>query len=191
LAQVSGKNAEPFFELKGTLENLSESFNIKLNIQIPNDCPKILHSTRSAEIKIDNISIGYIGEINPQVLSAYKIKNRVAAAEIDMEKLFQFARKIKIYQPISKFPTVMRDISLLAPKSTTVAEILTGIKKFGGMLVKNIELFDIYQKDSENSFAFHIIFGSSERTLESRETETAMEKIISGLEKELKVEVRK
>jgi len=193
LAQVSNKdkNIETFFKLKGAVENLFESFGVKFNIQHPNECPKILHSTRSAEIKIENNIVGYIGEINPQVLNAYKIKNRVAAVEIDTENFFEFANKIRTYKSISKFPIVVRDISLLAPKNIIMAEILSEIKKAGGTLVKNIELFDIYQKDKENSFAFHIAFSSFERTLNSYEIDSAMKKIILGLEKDLKVKVRK
>jgi phenylalanyl-tRNA synthetase beta subunit len=52
-------------------------------------------------------------------------------------------------------------------------------------------LFDIFQKEEKNSFAFHIELGSREKTLEAGEIEMVMEKIITSLERNLKVEIRK
>jgi phenylalanyl-tRNA synthetase beta chain len=74
-----------------------------------------------------------------------------------------------------------------------VDDILKNIKKSGGDLIMNVELFDIFdfEEKKEKSFAFRISFGSNERTLKNEEVDEAMEKITEKLEKDLKVKVRK
>lgn len=185
------KKAEAFYNVKGFLENLLESLNLKGEFFESKEDIKLVHPSRSAEIRINGENVGVIAEVNPQVLAQYKIKKCVAMVEVDLENLRKVVPKIKTYSPISKFPTVTRDISLLSPKNVTVAEITSSIKKSGKELAQSVELFDIFYKDNENNYAFHIIFGSPERTLESVEVDEIMEKIILTLEKELKTETRK
>jgi phenylalanyl-tRNA synthetase beta chain len=187
------QKTETFFHIKGAIEDLLDKLGIKdFSIsKIGRDCPKFCQPERSAEIRIGKDRVGLIGEVSPQVLSEYKIKNQVAVAEFDLEMLHKFASVEKIYEPIGKYPTVMRDVSLLAGQDITVSDIMELVKKTGENLVIDVELFDIFEKDGKNSFAFHIKFGLKNRTLESKEVDDAMENIISALENELKVEIRK
>ena len=71
-------------------------------------------------------------------------------------------------------------------------EILQVIQKAGGNLVLDADLFDIFDfADGSSSYAFHIIFGANNRTLESQEVDDLMRKINANLEKDLKVKIRK
>lgn len=196
MAQVleKDKNSETFYEIKGALEDLLATLGLSQGSTF--EILKVepwgaFHSTRSAEIKISEETIGLIGEINPAVLAKYKIGKRVAAIEIDLEKLLTVIPKGKTFKPLQKFPTILRDISLLAKKETRAADIKNLIMKTGGDLVIKVEMFDVFVKDDQTSLAYHIQFGASERTLENQEVDKAMKKIISALEKDLKVEVRK
>ena len=85
----------------------------------------------------------------------------------------------------------MRDISLIAGKEVAVEQIIKIIKNEDRELIADVKLFDIFQKEEKNSFAFHIEFGSREKTLESKEIDVLMEKIIISLEKNIAVEIRK
>ncbi|HLN19115.1 MAG TPA: phenylalanine--tRNA ligase subunit beta, partial [Patescibacteria group bacterium] len=188
----ASKKADTFYSLKGAIESFLEANGIK-NAKFTNldiQCPKIAHPTRFAKIKIGDEVVGGIGEINPLILSQYKIKKRVAMAELDLELLRKFASYEKVYKPLPKFPIVTRDISLLDKGNLAVAEISAFIKKNGGNLVLSVELFDTFQKDGVTSHAFHINLGA-DRTLEGKEVDEIVQKIISELEKELNLEVRK
>ncbi|HRY82083.1 MAG TPA: phenylalanine--tRNA ligase subunit beta [Candidatus Moranbacteria bacterium] len=197
MAQVleKDKNAETFYELKGAVEDILENFGIKAENILFNEFKlsenRLGHPERMAEIEINGEKVGFIGEINPIVLRKYKIEKRVAVAEFDTEKLLKVTSKEKIFTPLQKFPTSIRDISMLAKKETKAIDIQNLIKKIGGSLVMNVKMFDVFQKENQTSFAYHIEFGKEERTLESKEVDKLMEKITSGLEKTLKVEVRK
>ncbi len=193
LAKVLEKDPSSvtFFSLKGDMEDIL----MTLGIKDPSfeEAEKILfwHPERSAEIKSYGKLIGRMGEINPQVLKKFKIKNRVVVAEIDTEVLKNIFPREKTFIPLNKFPSVFRDISMISKSGVKVAQILAVIERIGGNLVQNIELFDIFQKEGQSSYAFHIGFNAGNRTLERKEIEELMEKITDKLEKELKVEVRK
>jgi phenylalanyl-tRNA synthetase beta chain len=80
---------------------------------------------------------------------------------------------------------------MIAKGEVKAIDISNLIKKIGGNLVLNVSMFDVFFKDGVTSFAYHIEFGKSERTLENVEIDEVMEKIVLGLEKELNLEIRK
>ncbi|MDP1884240.1 MAG: phenylalanine--tRNA ligase subunit beta [Candidatus Moranbacteria bacterium] len=193
------KSAETFFAAKGAASDLSDKLGIK-NVYFDNfdAAPSdsllgLWHPGRSAEIKVEGMDgkIGYIGEINPLILPLFKINRRVAMVELDLEKSMEAADVELKFEAIRKYPTVLRDISILVGREITVGGIIKNIKKSGAGLVVGVELFDVFCKEEKNSFAFHIELGAIDHTLESSEIDAVMAKIISGLEKELGAEIRK
>lgn len=192
------KKAENFFEAKGHVSALLhrvgetrfhfDGFN-------KNDAGEIWHVSRTAKIlnTVSGENFGFVGEVNPILLNYYSIKKRVAIFELDLEKVRKVASKEREFKPISKYPTVVRDISILAGEDVRVADILMNIQSVEKNLILDVDLFDIFENKEErrNSFAFHILFGSNNRTLESSEVDEIMSKIMDKLESELDVEVRK
>ncbi len=194
LAKVlaNDKNSQTFFALKGTAEDLFEALGIKnLEFIEVEKTGTFVQPGRVAKIMAGKNTLGFLGEVSSQVLAKYKIAKRVAIAELDLKQLCSVSESILEYQPINRFPSVLRDISMLVPQNVKYSEISSLIKKIGGVLVLKVELFDIFQKENATSLALHIEFGANDRTLESTEIDKIMEKIISSLEKDLKVEVRK
>lgn len=190
------RGSETFFELKGLISNFLQrvigiDFNIKF-IKSNDSIIKLWHPVRYADIRINNkVNVGMIGEINPFVLSAHKITKRVAVAKFYLDELTGISVTDKNYKFIRKYPIISRDISLMPEEKATISEILDTIQKIGGRLVVNSELFDIFDKNGKTSLAFHINFGSGERTLENREVDALMHKIIYTLESDLNCKVRK
>jgi phenylalanyl-tRNA synthetase beta chain len=191
-------NGENFFELKGSIEDLMEASGVRnglefippaLSLELP--MPRILVPGRSARILINGIEIGMIAEVGPEVLADYKIDRSSAMAEIDLEKLREAVQKEKQYQPLRRFPTSDRDVSILSDGKKTAAQIAEYIRNCGGGLLIAVNLFDSFKKDGKASLAYHLEFGADDRTLESAEIDEVMGKITSGLEKELEVEIRK
>jgi phenylalanyl-tRNA synthetase beta chain len=189
-----------FYEAKGYVDALLEmlgidDFYFDTCEAAPADTPLALwHESRTAAIKIEgqDETIGYIGEINPLVLVNFEISKRVAVFELDMEKLRAVTEKENEYKPLRIYPDVMRDISMVSPGGVLVDEILQSVQAAGGDLVLDVDLFDIYDfNDGTSSYAFHIIFGATNRTLENAEVDKIMEKIVKALETDLKVKIRK
>ena len=193
------KKAENFYEAKGFVDSLMQRIGVTDHYfdnfdAVPVETFVTLwHEGRSAEIKIEGHekAVGFMGEINPLVLVDFDIHHRVAMFEFDLELLQKFSDGEREFQSIRRFPDVTRDISMLSTSENRVDDILEVVQDAGGKLVLDVDLFDIFEKETETSYAFHIIFGAQDRTLESKEVDLAMTKIISELENKLGVEIRK
>jgi len=107
--------------------------------------------------------------------------------EIDFAKLVELATEERVYAPPSKYPAMIRDIALLVDQGTKVVEVLNVINQAGGPLVRDVDLFDIYQKEGRKSLAFHIVFQSNEKTLTDSEVNGLQDKIIKALEENWEV----
>ena len=153
------------------------------------------HPKKCAEIKVDRERIGFLGEISPKILSEYKINSKMIYFDILFEQLVKIASEEHEYRPISKFPAAVRDIAILVPKTIRVEEVLNKIEEAGGDIIRDIDLFDIYEGDElpgqKKNLAFHIIYQSEEKTLSSSEIDEIQSKIIKFLEKTPEWQVRK
>ena len=174
------KESQEFYHLKGVIDSLLNKIGIS---DIWYD--DTLGKNRKAEIRVGNDLLGYIEEI----------ESNIAGFEIDFEKIVQLATEERVYAAPSKYPAMVRDISVLVDHGTKVVEVLNLINRVGGFLVRDIDLFDIYKgeniPDSKKNLAFHIVFQSDERTLVDSEVNQLRDIIITALEKEGGWEVRK
>ena len=199
LAMKGGEKGEIFYELKGVVDALlarvgvGEWFYDGYDVSPQKTLTELWHGGRSAEIKADHTEIGIIGEINPLILTNFDIHQRVAIFEIDYAALQERADAEREYAPLRKYPTVQRDLSMRVPDGVRVDDLLQDIQSAGGPIVLDTDLFDVYddEEGQNQSMAFRIVFGADDRTLESKEVDAVMERIIAALEKECNVSVRR
>jgi phenylalanyl-tRNA synthetase beta chain len=194
-------NGQDFYALKGVVDALLESLGISDkfydNFQISSENSQQIfwNIHKSAEIKANNMEIGFIGQLSSDILLKLENKKSVIAFEIDFNKLIKICNGEKEYQAASKFPSAIRDISILVPMRVKVADILNQINSVKENLVQDVDLFDIYEGDKKDrekkSLAFHIIFQAKNRTLNGDEIEFIFQKIIKALEENADWEVRK
>ena len=155
----------------------------------------IWHPKKCAEIKINHQEIGFLGEISPKILENLKIKGKVVIFDLDFEKLTKFSSEEHEYLPISRYPAAVRDLAVLVPRLVRVEEVLNKIHAAGGSLIRDIDLFDIYEGEriprGKKNLAFHLIYQAEDRTLTAKEIDEIQNKIIQSLEKEIEWEVRK
>ncbi|MBZ9572213.1 phenylalanine--tRNA ligase subunit beta [Patescibacteria group bacterium] len=193
--------ADEFYYLKGILDLLLNKLGIS-NIWYDSYRPTpeesklaIWQPKKCAEIKVDGEEIGFLGEISPKILEDFKINTRVVVFDLDFEKLQTISSEEQEYRPISPYPAAVRDISVLVPQGILVEEVLNKIESTGGPLIRDIDLFDIYEGEEipsgKKNLAFHIIYQASDRTLDSKEIDEIQKRIIGALEKESGWEVRK
>jgi len=190
---------EKFFEAKGVIDTLLKKMGISnFYFDFYEPTPEeskisIWQIKKSAEIKIDGDEIGFLGEISRKILEKYKIKDKVVAFDIDFEKLAKLATEEHEYEPFSIYPAIVRDISVLVPKDVLVEDVMNVIEETAGKLIRDIDLFDIYEEIEEErkSLAFHIIFQLKDRAILPEEVENAFQKIVENLEKNPNWEVRK
>ena len=192
---------EAFYQAKGVVDLLLNKMGIS-NVWYDEYQPtseeskiSIWQPKKCAEIKVNHEEIGFLGEISPRVLDSLKIGAKVTVFDIDFEKLSKLASEEHEYQPISRFPSAIRDLAILVPRETRVEEVLNKIETAGGLLIRDIDLFDIYEGEElpagKKNLAFHIIYQAQDRTLTSKEIDEIQDRIIKVLESVSDWEVRK
>lgn len=191
------RTQELFFEMKGVLSLFFEALGVDVWFEdMPSPDNTIFHPHRSALIKIGDEKIGVMGEVHPRVLAAYGIQGTAALFELDADVLGRIAQKEMEFRPISRFPSVMRDIALLVPLDTRMAEVEDIVENTGGSLLVDSDLIDMYVgaelPDGKKSFAFRLVFQALDRTLKDEEVNVIVERITKILEEvNLEWEVRK
>lgn len=195
LAAKGTHGAEEFYQLKGTIDHILESFGIsshwyddaiaenKLKTTL-----KFFHPYRVAEIKIGDQLIGHVGEIHPDVVGRKKPITRIVGSEIYLDALTGHIQTEQEYRPIGKYPAIIRDLAVVVPGNTRVVDILNIIENTGGNLLADTDLFDYFQDETmrdsqEKSLAFHLVFQSPKRTLTDKEIDESVVKITGELEK--------
>ncbi|CVI65973.1 Phenylalanine--tRNA ligase beta subunit [Clostridiales bacterium CHKCI001] len=176
-----------FFTMKGVVEEFFDKVGLHEKIGYdPNAGRSFLHPGRQANIIYRGNVVGYLGEIHPAVADNYAIGERVYIAVIDMPFIVEYASFDRKYTGIAKYPAVTRDISMLMKKEILVGQIEEIIEKKGGKLVESYHLFDIYEgsqiAEGYKSVAYSIVFRAADHTLEDKEVNAAMEKILTALE---------
>ncbi|MBS5932200.1 MAG: phenylalanine--tRNA ligase subunit beta [Clostridiales bacterium] len=177
-----------FFDLKGVVEEYLEKIGIKgVKTYDPNAGKTFLHPGRQANIIYDGAVIGYLGEVHPDVLDNYDIGEKAYVAVLDMPEVEARAGFNVKYEGIAKYPAVTRDISMVMEKSILAGDVEAIIRKNGGKILESVTLFDIYEgaqiKEGHKSMAYSISFRAKDRTLEDKDVNEVMTKILNGLSK--------
>ncbi|KDR95994.1 phenylalanyl-tRNA synthetase beta subunit [Peptoclostridium litorale DSM 5388] len=183
-----------FFTLKGIVEALFEKLGIKGCEIIPEKNHTTFHSGRCANIVNGSYTLGTFGEIHPDVLENYDIKRRVYVAELDFELMLTFARDMKIYKPLPKYPAMSRDIALVVKEEVFVKQIEDIIRDNSQGLVESFKLFDVYRgeqvESGHKSVAYSLTYRSEEKTLTDEEVEKVHSVIVEKLESQLEAKLR-
>lgn len=176
-----------FFTMKGVVEEFFDAVGMNQKaLYDPKAGKPFLHPGRQADIIYDGEVVGYLGEVHPEVCDNYDIGTKAYVAVLDMPKILPFATFQRKYTGIAKYPAVKRDISMVAPKELLVGQIEAMIAQRGGKLLEHYELFDLYEgeqiQEGFKSVAYSIYFRAKDRTLEEADVNSAMKKILNGLE---------
>lgn len=183
-----------FFMLKGIVQQFLINMGIKGDIEyVATDEYPEMHPGRTANILIHGHNVGFVGQIHPRTAKQFKIKETYGF-ELDMQELIDLPKSEDQYQPISKYPSIKRDISLVVDQSVTNDQILAVMNKRGGAYLNNVRLFDVYEgenvPDGKKSMAYSLTYVDPRETLKDEVVNTAFEKIKKRLTADLNAEIR-
>ncbi len=184
-----------FFSMKGVVEEFFDKAGLRGKETYDPDAGKpYLHPGRQANIIYKGKTVGYLGEVHPEVADSYGIGTRAYVAVIDMPYIVEMATFDRKYAGIARFPAVNRDISMVVPKGILAGQIEEVIEKKGGAYLESYALFDLYEgsqiKEGFKSIAYSIVFRAKDKTLSDTEVTEAMERILKALEA-MGIELRK
>lgn len=186
------KEQVDFYIIKGVMEELLEHLGFAGEYKlIAEDIPVELHPGQSASIMLAGEKIGIIGKVHPNVS-----KDNIYVLEVNLEKLLNDtnnSKKMK-YKEISKFPSVVKDVAFVMNKEMKSEVVETAIKKVGGKLLTNIEVFDVYTGENvgenEKSIAYKLTFSNKEKTLSDEDVLALFNKIIEKVSAECSISIR-
>ena len=181
---IKGDKIELFYYLKGVVENIFSTYNLKLSFKKLDDV-EYLHSGRAAAVYIGDKRIGFIGEVHPMLIDTIGLKDRVIIAEFDLDIIVDIHSGIKrSYSKFSKYQVSERDLSMLISKSVTADEISKSAKSASSLIV-DVNIFDIYLGkelgDDLKSVAFRIKFLDETKTLSDEEIATELQNVVDRL----------
>jgi len=193
LSWNTGSRVDTFYYMKGVLDNLLRSLKINAEYE-KNEAYNFLHPGKSAAIKVDGKTYGFIGQLHPDIAEEEDIQEDLYLCEIYLEKLIN--EKVQDdfhYEKFSVYPFVYKDLSVVVNSSVNAGDLLEYIRNFGP-LVYDAVLYDIYQGDkigdNKLSLTFRIFYSAMDRTLTDEETNKILEEIIEGLTEKYSAELR-
>ena len=182
-----------FYDLKGIVEEIFsklkfQNFSLKRSVQTE------FHPGRSADVFVGKEYIGSFGEIHPDVLENFDLnKKTVLVAEFNIDLIKKYINKPFVYEGIVKYPAVPRDLALVMNENILVGDVLKTIEKIDKK-VEKVELFDIYQgigvEPGKKSVAISILLRDNSKTLEEKEINDIVDKILAKMKKDYMAELR-
>jgi len=181
---VHSSNVENFFYLKGVLEHIFSALNLDAKF-VKIEEINFLHQGRSSDIFIENINIGFIGELHPIISEKLDLKDRVMVSEIDLDSIEELISNIKIkYKKFSKFQIVERDLSIVIDKTILSDDIKSTVSSISDKII-DVTIFDIYEGkelgDDKKAMAFRLRIADQTKTLSEEEITDITDQVLQSL----------
>ena len=187
---ASKKDKQIFFELKGVIENMFKGIGL-VDYMMPepakgdwvNDFAGNLISSEILKIESEEKTIGYLGRVDYSGAEA-------VLAEINLDILLELVEEEHEYRPLSKYPSIMRDVSVLVSPAVKVGKMMMFIQQSDLKYIEDVDMIDEYELNGKRSLTFRIIFQAEDHTLKEKEAGDEMEKIKKLLKSKFGAKIR-
>ena len=187
-----------FFDLKGIVETLLVRLHATDAITFAplNDDPRF-QPGRAARLERRGAAgsdLGVLGELHPEVRDRLGIEARRAmVAELNLEALIALSEPAR-YRQISRYPATIQDLAIVVDHTVEAATLEAAIRKYAGATLESLTLFDLYEGAQvgagKRSLAYRLTFRAADRTLSDSDLAKTRQKLIRGLEHDLKATIR-
>ncbi|MYL29125.1 phenylalanine--tRNA ligase subunit beta [Halobacillus halophilus] len=185
------KKAVDFFVVKGIVEGLGDQLGLSFTYEkakLPS-----MHPGRTAVIRHEGRIIGFAGQVHPKLQKEFGLKETYVF-DLNLEELFRSYEKEETFRVIPRHPSVSRDIALVVDEDVSAGAIEATISEAGAPLVKDVQVFDVYQGEhleaGKKSLAFRLLYLDPLRTLKDQEVEEAHEQILTAVKDKHEAELR-
>lgn len=194
-SRAQGEREFGFFDLKGALEAAVDSMNLAPLKFAATSSVQHLRSGQAAEILLaDGRRIGTIGRLSESLATSYKFKQPVFITELDLSTLLDSAEKPIQYTPLPRYPSVVRDLSLLVNRSVALDEIRQTVEQREVPELRSVKLVGTYEGANipamKRSVTVRIEYRSDDRTLRDEEVEDRHAKLTASLLETFQAEQR-
>jgi phenylalanyl-tRNA synthetase beta chain len=173
-----------FLEAKGIVESVLELFRLRESAGWQRSTAKFLHPGRAADAHVKDASLGYLGELHPDLAEELGVP-RALVFELDLEKLLEYAPRRIVTQPLPRFPAVERDVAIVVDREFASQQITGWIYALGEPWIERVEVFDQYLgapiPDGKKSLAYRISYRAEDRTLTDMEVNEVHQRLVNRL----------
>ena len=174
-----------FFALKGAVEALlcaARTPDVRFTADTETAA---FHPGRCAAVWSGDTRLGTLGQIHPDVCTAYGLDGATYCAEIDVVLLHDLEGAEPVYTPLPRFPAITRDIAVVCDASVPVGELTECIRKAEKNVLRGVKLFDVYTgvgiPEGKKSVAFSLTLRSDDGTLTDDHAEEAVRAVLDAL----------
>jgi len=198
--RVEGSWAHPnedsnYYELSAHVQNILNRIGLKPGQTVTKKSENPVFASGVVMENRGGKKLIEMGILSKKVLKQFDLQQPVYFAELNWTQLMKATRKNEVlYTEISKQPAVSRDLALLIDKDVEFAQIEQIARQTEKKLLKRVELFDVYEGDKlpagKKSYAVNFILQDTERTMNDKQIDATMQKLIGNLKKQLGAELR-
>jgi phenylalanyl-tRNA synthetase beta chain len=184
-----------FFQLKSFVENILKRMGFKLSLLKLTDTENELFPEGISYVE-NNKTVVELGIVSKKILKKFDIDNPVFYADFRWEAVVgRQAKHNVVFEELPKFPSVRRDLALLIDKQVKYQQIEELAFKTERKILRETGLFDVYEgkgiPEGKKSYAVSFILRDDLQTLNEKQIEKTMQKLVSAFERELGAELRK
>jgi phenylalanyl-tRNA synthetase beta chain len=173
-----------FFDAKGVLQVLGRRWG-QLDFVGGEGLPAYLHPGKSARVLWNGQELGYLGALHPDTAEAWELRDETLVAELSLEPVFAAPPAVPRFQPLPRFPTVTRDVSIVCDEAVSAAELETIVRGAGGGLLRAAAVTDRYQGPpvpaGKVGLTMTLVYHDPSRTLTGEEVQASLEAVVKGL----------
>ncbi len=152
------------------------------------------HPRATAEARVGDTVLGWLGEVHPLVAEHLELPRGVFAFELEFGALERVAALSPRFEPLPRYPAVLRDVAVVVPVTMEAAEVRAVIREVGQPLVEDATLFDVYTgpplPQGQKNLAFALRYRAPDRTLRDDEVATAHARIVEEVQRRLGGQLR-
>lgn len=182
-----------FFDLKGAIEAAVEAMNFPPLSFVPAPV-KHLRTGQSAEVSANGVKIGTVGRLGEAIAGRHKFRQPVYVAELDLSALFELPERPVLYARLPRFPSIVRDVSLLVDRQAAAADLISAAERQGTEHFVGVSFVGTYEgegiADDKRSVTLRFEYRASDRTLRDEEVDAVHWPIVESLKAKFNAEIR-
>ncbi|MCP8617064.1 phenylalanine--tRNA ligase subunit beta [Salirhabdus salicampi] len=181
-----------FYVVKGIIEQLFHYVRFDNVIFEAGEVDGV-HPGRSALLKYNGETIGFLGQLHPALQKDYDL-TETYVFDINFEKLAEGITQEDRYVRIPRFPSVSQDLAFVLEEHIPAHDVLQVIQEHGGTYLTEVDVFDVYQGEhmekGKKSIAYRLLFQDPSATLKDEQVEKAREQIVKNVQEKFGAELR-
>ena len=182
-----------FYDIKGALESAVEAMNLTV-LDFEAAEIKHLRPGQAAAVSANGQRLGSIGRLSEAVAAQFKFRQPVFVAEVDLTTLLEMSEVPVLYSQLSRFPSIVRDVSLLVDRQITLGTIMQAIGEERPAQFVKAEFVGTYEgegiADDKRSITLRLEYRAEDRTLRDDEVDEIHWQVVEALKKKFNAEVR-